>query len=298
MGGGRRCLSGPTNNRLATWILCCLALACGSQAPAHEPTPDPVLSYSFAKQHVSTDDAGRPTLSPQFGPTVMLGGKPLPEDETIVGLWFAGLEECHQVTAERAAAQTLLPHRDFTISAWVTVDHPMSWGGIFSALQDNGEAEKGLVLGYDNERFYVGLATEGGSDDDGTIEYLRSTTPYAKSRWHHVAATYDGETLMLYVNGEPAARSDAQSGDVVWPDDLGIWLGGYRDVNECNVHQGRIGSVKLFHLCAKPSWVAHEFEHGADLVALPADGPAALPLPLDATPEMIIKPYLQWGTAD
>jgi len=286
------------SDRFFSVTLCGVLLAAASVASAHEPTPDPVLSYTFAKQHVSADEAGRPLLAPQFGPTVILGGKPLPEDETIVGLRFAGLEECHRVPAEGDAARKLLPQRDFTISAWVTIDHPMTWGGVFSALQDNGNAEKGLVLGYDNERFYVGLATEGGSDEDGTMEYLRSTVPYSKSRWHHVAATYDGETLLLYVNGEPAARSDAQSGDILWPSDLGIWLGGYRDVNESNVHQGRIGSVKLFRLCAEPSWVAHEFEHGADLVALPAEGPAKMPLPIDATPEMIIKPYLQWGTAD
>jgi hypothetical protein len=279
-------------------ILSGILLTAASVASAHEPTPDPVLSYTFAKQHVSSDEAGRSTLAPQFGPAVILGGKPLAEDETIVGLRFAGLEECHQVPVEGDAARKLLPQRDFTISAWVTIDHPMSWGGIFSALQDNGNAEKGLVLGYDKERFYVGLASEGGSDEDGTMEYLRSTVPYTKSRWHHVAATYDGETLLLYVNGEPAARSNAQSGDILWPTDLGIWLGGYRDVNESNVHQGRIGSVKLFRLCAKPSWVAHEFEHGAELVALPAEGPAKMPLPIDTTPEMIIKPYLQWGTAD
>ena len=114
--------------------------------------------------------------------------------------------------AGAGAAAALLPTREFTISAWVTIDHPINWGGIFSALQDNGNAEKGLVLGYDNERFYVGLATEGGSDEDGTIEYLRSTSSYEQGRWHHVAATYDGETLMLYVNGEPAARSDARLG--------------------------------------------------------------------------------------
>jgi hypothetical protein len=284
--------------RMCPASLLIVLVASGAAAHAHEPTPDPILSYTFARQHLADDEAGRSTLTPQFGPTVILGGKPLPEDAAVVGLRFAGLKECHQVAAEDDAVRKLLPQREFTISAWVTVDHPMSWGGIFSALQDNGGAEKGLVLGYDKERFFIGLATAGGSDEDGRIEYLRSTVPYAKSRWHHVAATYDGDTLHLFVNGEAVAQSDAQSGDILWPDDIGIWLGGYRDVNESNVHQGRIGSVKLFRMCAQPSWVAHEFEHGADLVALPADGVASIPLPIDATPEMVIKPYLQWGTAD
>ena len=184
------------------------------------------------------------------------------------------------------------------MAAWVTVDQPQEWGGIFSAIEDNGEAEKGLVLGYDQERFYVGLATEGGSDEDGTIEYLRADRPFVPGRWHHVAATYDGHSLTLFVDGEPTASSTRQSGDVLWPEEFGVWLGGYHDIDESNPHHGRIGDVKLFAVCAKPSWVAHEFEHGADLVALPADAAPERVLPRGVTPRIVVKPYLQWGTTD
>lgn len=272
-----------------------VALASAIPAAAHEPTPDPLFAYTFARRHLVPAD-GKPgtasTLKPQFGPPLVFSGEPVAEPDTARGLRFVGLSAPHRVPADAAARRKLLPEREFTISAWVSVDQPQQWGGILSALEDNGGFEKGLVLGYDNERFYVGLATAGGSDADGTIEYLRADRPYARGRWHHVAATYDGEMLTLFVDGKPAGSSNKQSGPIVWPDEFGIWLGGYRDSDENHPHAGRLGDVKLFAVCAKPSWVAHEFEHGAELAALPADPPPP------AVPAIVVAPYLQWGTAD
>ncbi len=275
---------------------CLLVAAVGTRA--HEPTPDPLLSYTFARRHLVASDAAAPQLKPQFGPALVLGGTPLPEPETVRGLRFDELEEPHRVPLDASVRSSMLPQREFTVAAWVSVDQPKEWGGIFSAIEDNGEAEKGLVLGYDQERFYVGLATEGGSDADGTIEYLRASKPFVRGRWHHVAATYDGQTLTLFVDGEAAATSTRQSGDILWPENFGIWLGGYRDTDESNPHQGRIGDVKVFAVCAKPAWVAHEYEDGADLVALPIDAAPIRRLDRGVPPRIVVKPYLQWGTAD
>ena len=272
--------------------------AANPPAIAHEPTPDPLLFYTFARRHLVTGEAVAPRLKPQYGPVLVLGGPPLAEPEPARGLRFHELEQPHRILLEASQRAALLPEREFTVAAWVTVDQPQEWGGIFSAIEDNGEAEKGLVLGYDQERFYVGLATEGGSDEDGTIEYLRADRPFVPGRWHHVAATYDGHSLTLFVDGEPTASSTRQSGDVLWPEEFGVWLGGYHDIDESNPHHGRIGDVKLFAVCAKPSWVAHEFEHGADLVALPADAAPERVLPRGVTPRIVVKPYLQWGTTD
>ena len=89
-----------------------------------------------------------------------------------------------------------------------------------------------------------------------------------------------------------------QSGDILWPDDFGVWLGGYHDIDESNPHHGRLGYVKLFAVCAKPEWVAREFQHGADLVALPADSAPPQNVPRGVRPQIVVKPYLQWGTTD
>ena len=49
------------------------------------------------------------------------------------------------------------------------------------------------------------------------MTYLSAKTPIKKERWYYVAATYDGQTMRLYVNGELEAESNAQSGDIVYP---------------------------------------------------------------------------------
>ena len=41
-----------------------------------------------------------------------------------------------------------LPDKQITIEAWVRVHQPLKWGGIVSALQDNGSYERGFILGY------------------------------------------------------------------------------------------------------------------------------------------------------
>jgi acid phosphatase type 7 len=294
----QRLVSCPGHPLIRTAVATIIVLT-GIVAVAHEPTPDPLLSYTFSRRHLVPAEAvagaaqgAAVTLKPQFGPPLLLGGLPVAEPDTARGLRFAGLADPHHVPADAVGRRKLLPESEFTVSAWASVDEPQQWGGILSALEDNGGFEKGLVLGYDESRFYVGLATEGGSDADGTIEYLRADRPFTPGRWHHVAATYDGQTLSLYVDGKPAGSSQDQSGPIVWPEEFGIWLGGYRDSDENHPHAGRLGEVKLFAMCAKPSWVAHEFEHGEDLVALPADPPQ----PADHA--IIVAPYLQWGTAD
>ena len=40
-----------------------------------------------------------------------------------------------------------LPKEEVTIEAWVAMDSYISWGGIFSAMEDNGAHERGVLLG-------------------------------------------------------------------------------------------------------------------------------------------------------
>ena len=65
-----------------------------------------------------------------------------------------------------------LPKRDMTLEAWVRVDKSLEWGGIVGALQDNGEYEKGWLLGYRGNQFCFALNTEGSK----RLTYLTSPT--------------------------------------------------------------------------------------------------------------------------
>ena len=136
------------------------------------------------------------------------------------------------------------PRRAFSIAARVAIDARQEWGGIAGCLQDNGNEEQGWILGFDRERFYVGLATRGAADDDGYIVYLQGGR-YRLGEWHDVRADYDGGVLVLTVDGVETARSAAQWGDVFLPREATFAIGAYVDRDETHPMKGRIAFVRL-----------------------------------------------------
>lgn len=182
-----------------------------------------------------------------------------------------------------------LPKSNLTISAWVTIEQPEEWGGIVGIFQDNGDAETGWVLGYNQESFTFGLASEGANDGDGNMTYLPGKTKYELGKFYHVVGVYDGQTMQLYVNGQLDAESTAQSGPILYPASAPFVLGAYRDRDEFNSLRGRLRDVAIYDLAAKAKWVTHEFEHHQELASYQA--PAA-------ADELgfIVRPFLQFGT--
>ncbi|KPQ01043.1 MAG: putative phosphohydrolase [Bacteroidetes bacterium HLUCCA01] len=180
-----------------------------------------------------------------------------------------------------------LPARDMTVAGWVMVDYPQSWGGFLSVMQDNGDYEKGWVFGYMNDRFSFGLSTEGANQDEtGTMTYLESATPFEFGRWYHVAATYNGEVMRLYVNGNRSAESRAQTGAIYYPQSTWFALGAYRDDDENNRLSGGMHRMQLWDRELTPEEIMADYRSGRDLSL-------AEPTPRIAMDELLIYPYLK-----
>ena len=116
-----------------------------------------------------------------------------------------------------------------TVSTWFSVEEEKEWGGIVCVCRDNGNAEKGWVVGYNQRRFYFGLATTGADDGNGKMTYLESDVRYEKGKMYHVVAIYDGSKMQLMVNGKLAGESTEQSGDILYPESTPFVLGAYKD---------------------------------------------------------------------
>ncbi|MCH2136230.1 MAG: LamG domain-containing protein [Phycisphaerales bacterium] len=138
-----------------------------------------------------------------------------------------------------------LPSEAFTVEAWVQIDDPQEWGGIVSALQDNGSFEKGWVLGTRKDRFTFALASEQYGDADGSMTYLTGPTPFKPGHWHHVAGTWDGHTQRLFVDGVLVAEDEHQEGPVRWPSEAPFTMGAYHDSNERYPMRGLLGPVSI-----------------------------------------------------
>jgi len=263
-----------------------LVLAALFAAAAHDG-PDPLWHWIMSQSRLGED-----VLKARFGPNATLEGNPkLLRDEHGETMYFDGMSALI-ATAKLDELRKVLPKKHLTISTWVAIETPQRWGGVFSLVQDNGDAEQGAVLGYDENSFTFGLASTGTDDGNGHMTYLKGKTRFELGRLYHVVATFDGAEMRLYVNGKLDATSKAQSGEVLWPDEAVIAIGSYKDSNEDNRHHGRIREVAVFDLTATAKQVAQEFDHGKELAALPAvrHYPDEL--------EFLVAPYQQFVTKD
>lgn len=135
-----------------------------------------------------------------------------------------------------------LPTEAITVSSWVYTRSADSWGGFTGIFQDNGSFEKGWLLGSRSRYFSFALS----SKDGNGLTYMRDDSPFNLNQWYHLAATYDGTTMKLYVDGVLKATATSQNGKIVMPPS-GWWqIGSYKDDNEDFRHDGGLHDVKLF----------------------------------------------------
>ncbi len=159
----------------------------------------------------------------------------------VEALVLDGTKRCVQVAETLAEAK--LPARDITAEAWVRVDKPLRWGGIAGAIQDNGSFERGWLLGYCNARFSFAVA---GKEANGRLTYLQAADDFVPGAWYHVAGTYDGTTMRLYVNGAKVGEGAAQKGDIRYPPETTYQLGAYRDKDEYFPLTGQLHEVCVY----------------------------------------------------
>lgn len=266
-------------------VLVVASAVSGGVVRGHEG-PDPRAHWLFDPAFLKQ---GR--LGAQVGPALRCDGQAAPESAgRLRCLRLDGREDLFVAEGDWDSVRAVLPDDALTVSALVSLDEMIPFGGIVSAFQDNGDAETGWALGFNERHFTFGLSSAGADDGDGRMTYLTGTTPIEPSRWYHVCGVYDGETMQLWVNGSLDAETREQHGAIRYPQDARLVLGAYADDNESFPMHGRLGQVVIYDVAAKPSWVAHEFEHHASWVAQP-------PAPDPAKDfSFLVKPYLQYAT--
>lgn len=170
------------------------------------------------------------------------------------------------VKIAKAVRDSQLPKSKFSAEAWVRVDRPTEWGGIIGASQDNGEYERGWLLGYRKNHFSFALKSKKGSS---RLSWVRAPESFQMGAWHHVVATYDGKQMLLYVDGAQVASGDQASGDVDYPEDGWYQLGAYRDKDEYFRMKGALHEVKLHDRVLKASDVHASYQAKADQIPAP-----------------------------
>jgi len=145
------------------------------------------------------------------------------------------------------------PRRQFSVEAWVSLEAGLPWGAIAGCFQDNGDFERGWLLGYDESHFRFAVSAT------GKLTYLTGTTVFDKGQWYHVVGTYDGQTMKLYVNGRLDATSTEQRGDIVYPPKAFLTIGAYRDDDEFFRLQGKIHEILAYGSALEPKEIEASF---------------------------------------
>jgi len=158
----------------------------------------------------------------------------------------------------------MLPSQAISLETWVNLSAGERWGGILGYFQDNGNDEKGWLLGYDDRRFNLSVSVA------SKLQYLAARTKYRVGQWYHVVGTYNGKALKLYVNGK-LENSVALQGPIDYPDQATLTMGAYLDSNERHPMQGLLHEASIYGQALDHSAIRRRYQAKRVHFASPLD---------------------------
>ncbi|XP_027790860.2 pappalysin-2 [Marmota flaviventris] len=201
------------------------------------------------------------------------GGSPDWEAETfnpqggLSVLYFSGRRERLLLRPEVLAE---IPREAFTVEAWVRPEggqnNPAIIAGVFDncthTVNDKGWAlgiRTGKDKGRRDARFFFSLRT----DRVKKATIMTGHSRYQPGTWTHVAATYDGQRMALYVDGTRVASSLDQSGPLNSPfmaSCRSLLLGGDSS-DDGHYFRGHLGTLVFWATALAQSRLQHSPQH-------------------------------------
>lgn len=269
----------------------CLALLLTplALALAHPDKIEDRLLLHFATGAHAIENGSWPDLTHKL--TARVQGEPrLATIGPAQALTFNGFTDWLLAAPDLAAAKPALPKKEFSAAAWVIVNELHPDGGLVGFLQDNGDYEKGWLLGFDRKAFTLSLATTGADDGTGRLSRLAGRTAIEPGRWHYVVGTYDGATMRLFVDGKLDGELTGQSGDILYPERGRYAVAAYADDNELYPLDGALFEVKVYDRALSASEIGEVAQKNEKLLAYRSS--------LNQNLRFVVRPYLQFGTTN
>jgi hypothetical protein len=173
-----------------------------------------------------------------YGNNGIINGATWTSGKSSAALSFDGIDD-YVLCAEREGAgpgiypAELMPEK-FTVSCWTKLNNFAYFSSFVGNGMDSGDDECGFFFynwGWEgeNERdFGLAIRTEDG------MYYVETPNIYETGKWYHLAATYDGTNVIIYVDGKLSVGPTDVGGPIRWvsatsgnyPERfaIGVWL--------------------------------------------------------------------------
>jgi len=136
-----------------------------------------------------------------------------------------------------------------TLEAWICVASQKEYAGIISNIYDTGSTESGYGLLLDGKSgIYFGLKVPSAG-----IQYLSSgANTIALNQWHHIAGTYDGQQMKLYIDGIEKAKKAIAGTNINYNPENDLLFGMYKDNDEVYPFAGKLAEIRLWKIIRTP----------------------------------------------
>lgn len=249
-------------------------------SPLIHDGPEPIIRWDFKERNIEAD-----LLKAIRGPSIKIHDKAtfVPE---ISGQSLLLDGDKSWLELGPASSYTWLPKKRLTVTALVSVEKSYRDGGIVGCLNNTDQDKSGWLLGYNDRTFSFKLNTSG----QGRPTTLFAKTQFEWGKLYHVAATYDGEEMKIYVNGKQEGVSRLQKGEITYSPEVPFSIGGWRYGNTNYKHGGRLNNVTIYDITGNEKAIEHLYEHDEDLTKTPPK--------FTENPELkwLVEPYQQYPT--
>jgi hypothetical protein len=157
-----------------------------------------------------------------------------------------------------------------TLAAWIKTNSTATVQGIVGRWNYEGFTNKRSILldarGDLNDKFRFWVSTDGTAS---TITHAASNVQFLTDKWYHLACTYDGNTMRIYINGEED-NSVSKSGDIFVNDSL-WYIGAFNYANDAHFN-GLIDDVRIYNHALSPGEIQQLIPEPATMLLLGIGG--------------------------